>query len=225
MSDDAWLTDYVLGEQTDVERAAAETRLAADPDLRRRVDELREVSARLHALPAAGWAGLEPPTELIPAPTQRRPPRWHGRVSVRVSAAWAATACALGVMAGALVFSGSTAPAPPTGRAVVLSALPGSPSAAHGEAVLTGDGELRLTVAGLPRTPGGVYYEAWLMTDARRLVALATFRVMDGGRATVQIVLPAAIDAYRYVDVSRQDVRAGPAHSADSVLRGPTAPA
>ncbi len=54
--------------------------------------------------------------------------------------------------------------------------------------------------------PGGV-----LRPDAR-------------GRATVETSLPAPVAAFAYIDVSLQRAAAGPAHSGDSVLRGPTAP-
>ncbi len=51
---------------------------------------------------------------------------------------------------------------------------------------------------------------------------LTSFRVGASGTASVTLLLPAPAGAYRYVDISLQAVGAGAAHSADSVLRGPT---
>ena len=60
------------------------------------------------------------------------------------------------------------------------------------------------------------------MSSAAKLVPVASFRVGDSGEASVEVPLPAAPADYRYFDISRQTVAGGPAHSADSVLRGST---
>lgn len=82
--------------------------------------------------------------------------------------------------------------------------------------------EMELKVTGLPVAGAHHYYEAWLMSSAARSVPLASFQVDANGNATVRVPLPADPAAFRYFDVSRQAVSAGPRHSAESVLRGPT---
>ena len=231
MSDETWLSDYLLGEGTDAQRAEAERRLAADPALRVRAQQLGDVTDRLKALPGLAWQGLELPSELGEPPGRRRARPDSDRPGVsrrrwRASPALAAVALAIvfaaGIGLGALIWSGSSGPRATVEHTVTLTALPGSAPQARGTAILTSDGHLRLSVAGLPPTAAGHFYEAWLMTSTTRLVAIATFRVTPGGHATMTVMLPAAATAYRYIDISAQSAGAGPDHSGDSVLRGPT---
>jgi hypothetical protein len=79
---------------------------------------------------------------------------------------------------------------------------------------------MRLTVNHLPASRAGTYYEAWLMTSATRLVPVAAFRPGPGGRAQIDVPLPAAATGYRYIDISLQRTNAGTAHSHQSILRG-----
>nr|MDQ2874681.1 anti-sigma factor [Actinomycetota bacterium] len=110
----------------------------------------------------------------------------------------------------------------PSARTVALRPLPGSPTHAGGSAAVTSGGRLTLRVDRLPSAGHGHYYEAWLMTNTRRLVPVASFEVDHSGTARVTVPLPAPADHYRYFDVSLQSISHGTAHSHDSVLRGPT---
>jgi hypothetical protein len=83
--------------------------------------------------------------------------------------------------------------------------------------------DMVLTVSDLPRSAQGQYYELWLLGD-EETVPVASFRVGPEGTATVRVPLPVDPGEYRYFDVSRQSAADGTEHSADSVLRGPTAP-
>ena len=102
--------------------------------------------------------------------------------------------------------------------------LAGQAGGAVARVQLTSAGRVVISFTRLPRPGAGRFYEAWLMTSATRLVAVAAFRPDARGHARVDTILPAAVSAFRYIDVSLQRDGAGPAHSGDSVLRGPTAP-
>ena len=225
MSDDNWLSDHLLGEQTESEAAEARRRLDADPALRARAARLAEVSATLHELSPAAWEVASGPQPTAPAAHGRAGTpgrRWFG-LSPALTAALAVVALAIGVGVGALVWSGGGGDAGGAGaRAFALRPLPGTSARAAGSARVTPAGRLTLTVDRLPDAGAGRYYEAWLMTDTRRLVPLASFDVHRSGRASVTVPLPAPVSRYRYFDVSLQTVSGGTAHSEHSVLRGPT---
>jgi hypothetical protein len=119
--------------------------------------------------------------------------------------------------------AGSGAGVTPATRALALRPLGATPARASGVAYVTSGDRLVLVTDHLPVTSPGRYYEAWLMTNTRQLVPLASFRVDPTGHARVALQLPAAPTSYRYIDVSLQSAAAGTAHSAQSVLRGPTA--
>ena len=146
------------------------------------------------------------------------------RVSPALTAALAVVALAIGVGVGALVWSGGGGghAGGAAARAFALRPLPGTSARAAGSARVTPAGQLTLTVDRLPAAGAGRYYEAWLMTDTRHLVPLASFDVHGSGRASVTVPLPAPVARYRYFDVSLQTVSGGTAHSEHSVLRGPT---
>jgi anti-sigma factor RsiW len=217
VSDERWLSDYLLGEGSEAERAAAARRLAADPKLRARAVALGAVTDRLSALPPAAWAAVAEPPAPVPTPARRR--RAVPQPALAALAALVLLAAGIGI--GVLVSSGGRSPA--GGRAVALRPLAGAPASARGIARITGSGRLALSVRNLPRAGAGHYYEAWLMTSTRRLVPLGSFRVVAGGRARLVLELPAPATDYRYFDVSLQNAAAGVAHSHDSVLRGATA--
>ena len=106
--------------------------------------------------------------------------------------------------------------APIAGPTVTLEPVAGSPGA-QGTARIIGRGpgtRLQLRIAGLPRSQGA--YTVWLydsVTDAR---PLASFR---GSRARLDLRLPADLDRYHYLDVSREPRDGNPNHSGESVLR------
>jgi hypothetical protein len=236
MSGDHWLGDHLLGEQTESDAAEARRRLDADPALRARAARLAEVAGTLSELSPAAWevasgAQSESPGpgpapasgESATAPVRRR---WR-LASPALTAALVAVALAIGVGVGALVWSGGSGGiggggAGQPGRTVALRPLPGTYGNAAGSARVTPGGELTLSVDRLPAAGAGRYYEAWLMTDTRHLVSLASFEVHGSGSARVTVPLPAPASRYRYFDVSLQKVSGGTAHSNRSVLRGPT---
>jgi Anti-sigma-K factor rskA len=226
VSDDDWLTDHLLGEQSESDAAEARRRLDADPALRARAARLAEVAATLHELSPAAWEVASGPPSTAPATRERRrtPERRWFRVSPVLTAALAVVALAIGVGVGALVWSGGGGghAGGAAARTVALRALPGTSARAAGSARVTPAGQLTLTVDRLPAAGAGRYYEAWLMTDTRHLVPLASFDVHGSGRASVTVPLPAPAARYRYFDVSLQTVSGGTTHSNRSVLRGPT---
>jgi hypothetical protein len=152
-------------------------------------------------------------------PTARR---WYAR-PILVAAAVAA-ALVIGVGLGAAIGGGSggssTTETSP-GSAVALKPLVGD-SRAGAEVRVADDGTVELDTRGLPRSGKRHYYELWLMTDAAKTVPIASFGVGGNGVAKVRVPLPANPGKFRYYDISRQRVGGGPAHSSDSVLRGPT---
>jgi hypothetical protein len=218
MSDERWLSDYVLEEAAEDERREIEARLAADPSLRERAQRLRDVAAELEALPPSVWSAVTGENDRRPVARRPRFPRGIPRLTAALAAAALFVA---GLGAGALLEHGS---AGTPGRTVALAPLGSAPTAAAGDAHLVGGDQLVLTVQHLPASRPQQYYEAWLMTSTTRLVPLASFRVGRGGQARLTLPLPAAASAYRYIDVSLQRVGAGTRHSADSVLRGATLP-
>jgi hypothetical protein len=220
VSDERWLSDWLLGEGTDEERRQMERRLASDPQLRARARRLEAVTGRLRDLPPAAWEAIvEQDTVAGPAARRFALPR----PALAGLAAAALFATGLGV--GALLNGSSSSPSrpPSVARRVALRPLTGAPGRAAGVAYVTSADQLRLDVTDLPATDSRHYYEAWLISSARRLVPLASFRVDHDGGARLQLQLPAGAASYRYIDVSLQRVGAGTALSHRSVLRGLTA--
>jgi anti-sigma-K factor RskA len=230
MSDETWLSDYLLGESEPAEARDAERRLAADPELSADVDRLSDLVHQLRTLPDEAWPasradeGAEPEVTDTALAAPGRTVKGSRRAMRRLALSGIATvALAAGVGIGAAIWSGGSSAGPrATGAAIELHALASTPARAVGIArPLSGD-RLRLTVSDLPATAPGHYYEAWLMTSTTKLVALISFRVGSSGSTTLNVSLPAALRAYRYIDISLQATGGGPAHSDVSVLRGPT---
>ena len=67
VSDENWLTDHLLGEETESEAAEARRRLDADPALRARAARLAEVAATLQELSPAAWEVASGPQPTAPA--------------------------------------------------------------------------------------------------------------------------------------------------------------
>ena len=224
MSGKDWLSDHLLGEEAESDAAEARRRLDEDPALRERVARLAEVAGRLEGMSPAAWevaAGDGGRAQDRPFASRR-----SGRrvMSPALAVVLAAVALAVGVGVGALIWSGGGGggTAGEGARTVALRPLPGGSGNATGSAQVTSAGRLTLRVDRLPAAGSGRYYEAWLMTDDRHLVPLASFEVGQTGSARVTVPLPAPVARYRYFDVSLQTASRGTAHSGDSVLRGPT---
>jgi anti-sigma-K factor RskA len=224
--DDALIADYLLGELPEAERADVERRIGRDPGFADAVGRMRAVVEGLEAVPDAGWPSGEPPPlpPLPPLPGLARPRRlawWPPRPAL--AAAAAAAVLAAGIAIGALVAGGGD-DAPPEGPALALARLGDAGPSAQGEArVVGGAGDtLRVQVSGLPPSGSGAVYELWLLDGADRLLSLGSFRVPASGDAEVDVPLPVPVTDFRYIDVSREPEDGDPAHSGDSVLRGPT---
>jgi Anti-sigma-K factor rskA len=223
MSGEDWLSDHLLGEEAASDATEARRRLDDDPELRARVARLAEVADTLNELSPAAWeiaSGSQPET---PATAARTDAPAFGRrlVSPALTAALVVLAIAIGVGVGALIWSGGGGTGT-AARSVALRPLPGTAGNAVGSARVSSAGQLTLSVNQLPAAGAGRYYEAWLMTDDRHLVPLASFEVRGSGSAHVTVPLPAPVARYRYFDVSLQTVAGGTGHSDRSVLRGPT---
>lgn len=216
---------YVLGELEPEARVEFERRLGAEPALQAEVEVLRPLAARLAELPAEAWPQPGAPAAPETAPARPRPHPLRRRWSVRPALALAALLAVLlvGGGAGALLAGeegGGNAPPPPQ---LTLDGLGADPGAA-GLVSMPSAGEMRLRVDGLRPNRAGEFYELWLLGEDGETVPVASFRVGEGGAATLRVPLPVDPGGYRYFDVSRQEAAAGTEHSSDSVLRGPTSP-
>ncbi len=210
MNDRELAAEFVLGEIEGTRRVDLERRLRTEPALRAEVEALRAMGEQLSELPASAW----------PAPAPR-PARRLPRLSLRPALALASmlVVLAAGIAIGELLADGGS-----PGAAAALTLRPLQPGSGARASVRMPDPEtMVLDVADLPPAGRGHYYEVWLMSSASRTVPVASFRVDAAGDARLRVPLPANPGAYRYFDVSRQDAAAGPAHSGESVLRGPTA--
>ena len=224
--DDTLIADYLLGELPEAERAEVERRIARDAGFADAVARMRAVVECLEAVPDLGWPADETPAlpPLPPLPGLSRPRRFAwppARPAFAVAAAVAVLAA--GVAIGALV-TGRGDDAPPEGPALALARLGDAGPSAHGEARVVGGDEdtLRVQVNGLRPSGTGAVYELWLMDGADRLLSLGSFRVPASGDAEVDVPLPVPVTDFRYIDVSLEPEDGDPAHSGDSVLRGPT---
>jgi anti-sigma-K factor RskA len=223
---------YLLDALEAGERAEVERRLAEDAELRAEVEAARTLTTRLEALPEAAWSaaterrpGASDGSDAAPiqgpgaerhATKSRGSRRWRVRPVFAIVALLVVAAFGFGV--GVLLTGNDSSHAAPT---IVLRPLQPT-SGEEATVAMPAPGEMLFHAEGLPVLRPGQYYEIWLMSSTARLVPVASFRVGADGRAQVRVPLPADPAAYRYFDVSRQQVDEGTAHSADSVLRGST---
>jgi anti-sigma-K factor RskA len=226
------LSDYLLGELSDAERARFEAALAADPGLAAEVERLRPVVTRLETLEPPVW---DPPSDLPPlpslveepaAPAAPRRPRWWQRSLVLrplPAAALATVLLALGVTAGALVAAGG-GDDEGGGRVIALAPVEPLGGQATGTARFAASGE-RATVhlTGLPPSEDGEFYELWLLNAPDDLVSLGSFQVPASGEIDVTVPVPGDPEAFQALDLSVEPADGDPAHSAQSVLRAPLA--
>lgn len=151
-------------------------------------------------------------------PLRRRSRRTPVIVSI------AAAVVLLGVGVGVVVAGRSEKPAPvasaslkPYGGAAVGSA--------GGTVRLIRDGDrlrLRVDMHDIPDPAPGTFYEMWLIDPASGSPVSITSMKEGGADVSTVVDVPEGADPSRYdvVDVSVQDVGAGPQHSGRSVLRG-----
>jgi anti-sigma-K factor RskA len=227
------LSDYLLGELSDTERARFEAELSADPELAAEVERLRPVITGLEALEPATWqpVGDVPPlpplaTGADEAPAPPRTRWWQRPLVLRPfpAAALAAVLLALGVTGGALLADGGDDGAS-GGRVIALAPVEPLGGQATGTASFAATGE-RATVhlTGLPPSEDGEFYELWLLNAPDDLVSLGSFTVPASGEVDVTVPVPGDPGAFKALDVSVEPADGDPAHSARSVLRAPLAP-
>ena len=230
------LSDYLLGELDDAERAAFEAELARDPGLAAEAERLRPIVSRLESLDDAGWdppaapALATLPREAPEAP--RRPRRPPAVVAPRARAAPArrgrprAGPARLGVGAGLLLGGGDGGDGGAvSGRVLALDPVEPLGGAAHGTATIsTQDGRADVQVRGLKPSADGDFYELWLLNSPDDLVSLGSFRVPASGEVDVSVPLPGNPDDFAALDVSVEPPDGNPAHSSRSVLRAPLKP-
>jgi hypothetical protein len=158
-------------------RAALEARVAASPELARRLAEQQRAVALAHGAaeeveaPAALRARIE---------AQRRARRVRG--PRRLALVGAATAAAAAVAVGLAVLRSDT----PGERFQAALAATGLAPGAAGEATFekTSAGWwIELEATGLPRLDGGRFYEAWLRNTEGVLVPIGTFN--EGPKVTL----------------------------------------
>ena len=236
------LSDYLLGELPDDERARFERELAGDPELAAEAERLRPVVARLESLDPAAWdppaapplPPLAPPAT-VPAPgtppatdtPAAGPPRARSRRRRALvlrpfpAAALAAVLLALGVGTGLLLGGGDDDGAG-GGRQLALQPVEPLGGSASGTATLASDGSrATVRVTGLPPSARGEFYELWLLNSPDDLVSLGSFRVPASGEADVTIPLPGDPADFAALDLSIEPPDGDPGHSSRSVLRAP----
>jgi len=144
----------------------------------------------------------------------RRPRRW-----LPVAAA-ACVALVLGVVGGVWWERREVEPAETTVATAELAPLPGW-EGASGEARVeeTGDGRRQVVVSVDAPVPAGTYREVWLLApDVSGLVSLG---VLEGSEGRFDVPVGLDLTAFPVVDVSEEHFDGDPAHSGDSVVRGP----
>ena len=232
------LSDYLLGELDDAERAAFEAELARDPALAAEVERLRPIVSRLESLDArrVGPAGGARARDAAAGgargaarrPRRARPPWWRRAL----------------VAAPARRGRARARPARPrrrrrpaarrrrrrrrgavSGRVLALDPVEPLGGAAHGTATIsTQDGRADVQVRGLKPSADGDFYELWLLNSPDDLVSLGSFRVPASGEVDVSVPLPGNPDDFAALDVSVEPPDGNPAHSSRSVLRAPLKP-
>ncbi len=237
MHDRTEISDYLLGELDELDRARLEREMQEDPELRAAVDALRVTVARLHGLSDEAWEHVDddgrlPARRSAEAGTDTRIRREPARVPGRrargahprrirfgrrgvLGALVAAAAVAV-----AVILAFGTGGSERAGTRVVLGALAGSPPGARATALVGPGRRVVLKVTHLAPTDRDHYYELWLMTDTTHLAAVGGFRVDEHGSARLSLPLPASPSSYRYLDVSLQHVGSGGSISSNSLLRG-----
>ncbi|WP_409062274.1 anti-sigma factor [Streptomyces sp. SYP-A7185] len=169
---------------------------------------------------AAAATGADTAAATQPVPDAHHSGRrtWLRRPALLLAAAGLVAGAALGsaVTARLLDDDAQQADTGPAGQLTPL-AVPqavGTVRVARGPQA---DGEVTVTVTGLPRTDG--YYEVWLMDRShKRLIAVGVL----GPDGTATLPLPTRVDltGYPLIDVSAQKDNGNPAHSGKSVVRG-----
>jgi anti-sigma-K factor RskA len=218
MADRGEISDYILGEMDELDRARFERDMQDDERLRSEVESMRLLVGRIDELGGEAWDYVDS-REQEPAVPARAPARRPRVPALRLALGFAAAAVVILVLVLALS-SGSTKSS--SSRTVQLSALAGAPPSARGTARFIGPETVQMRVEHLPATDVAHFYELWLMTDTTHLVSVGKFRVDFQGAASVSMTLPASPADYRYLNISLQRAGGGTGISNVSLLRGPT---
>jgi hypothetical protein len=160
----------------------------------------------------AGSAGV-PPTAAIPGPAAGRDGR-HRRTRVRRTARAGAAA----LLAAAAIVIGVVVTRGPATTDVALAGTRLAPAAtATAKLHATPSGlAIELDVSGLPPSPRGYYYQAW-MKGPHGLVTIGTFH-MRGGPGTVELWSAVSLADYPTITVTREPEDGDPASSGQIVL-------
>ena len=215
--------EYVLDE-LDAAATRGTSSVFKDPELAGEITSMGAIAKLLSEVPAEAWQPTAAPGQEPAANRRHRRPLTRSQA---LAAAVTLASLAIGFAAGALInrsTAGSASSRPAQAATATLRPLPGQPAAAAGGVQLASGGRIVISVTRLPNPGAGRFYEAWLMTSTTKLIPVASFRPDAHGSARVETSVPAPVRAFRYIDVSLQQAGASPAHSGDSVLRGPTAP-
>ena len=147
-----------------------------------------------------------------PANPARKDSRHRSRMRRPAAAAAAALLAAAAVVIGIVVSRG------PVTTDVALTGTRLAPAAsAVAKLHATPSGlAIELDVAGLPPSPPGFYYQAW-MKGPRGLVAIGTFH-MHGGPGTVELWSAVTLAGYPAITVTREREDGNPASSGQVVL-------
>lgn len=84
------------------------------------------------------------------------------------------------------------------------------------------DAILRVSLTGLDPSRDGEFYALWLANADDDLLALAAFPVDASGEAQIETPLPAPLERYRRLEVSREPDDGDPARAGAVVLSGTT---
>jgi anti-sigma-K factor RskA len=195
----------IIDELDDIREAMTDPAMWAEPDpnLENRVVAAVERAEMEEAAPVVSL-------------TERR--RLRDRFRVSLPAVATIAACLLiGAVVGAGVMRAADRSSSPDHQ-VALAATPLAPDASGDADVRTeANGvEIRLHLSGLPRTPAGFYYQAWLKGD-KGLVPIGTFHTGDG-----EVVLWSGVpvDEYHTITVTVEEENGDQASSGKRVLTG-----
>lgn len=157
---------------------------------------------------AAQDAGAQPTAVVVPL--RPRGTRWR----------WVAAAAAVGVVAGAgVTWLVAREPAAQVVATATLEPLPGWDAEGSAEIETRSDGSRVLVVDLTGQVGADGFREVWLLRpDVSGLVSVGT---LDG--TSGRFDLPAGLDLQEFsvVDVSEEQFDGDPAHSGDSIVRGP----
>lgn len=203
----------VVGELDDIRGALADPALWEEPDVNL---ENRVVAA----VERAEQAKAEQGEGAVVSLESRRRLRDRFRVSLPALGAVAA-ALLIGAVVGGGVIRALDRTKSPDAQ-VALGGTPLAPNA-HGDADMRNEAngvEIRLHVSGLPRTPAGFYYQAWLK-GAKGLVPIGTFHTGEG-----EVILWSGvpIDQYPTITVTVEEDNGDQGSSGKRVLVGDLRP-